>query len=232
MTLVRISREQHTSAIVVIRASLSSHKTRKADKGNATTPAPIIHRAIMKLFTSILLLTTLITASTASLRGAAADQERALGEVDEFVPYAISLFVPPGQVKNGSFKCPGSGSTAANTVDFIASQIAVHAVDFLQKHGVNSSAKDWTAGKVVTGFPNDLARERRRLATWKYTYRCLKSICTCRLCNPDSSDGRLAISDAVLQRKLEDYVEENVLADLQATCGKANKFGFRYIEEL
>jgi hypothetical protein len=185
----------------------------------------------MKLFTSIFLLTTLIAACTASLRGAA-DQERALGEVEELVPYAISLFVPPGQVKNGRFKCPGSGSTAANTVDFIASQIAVHAVDFLQKHGVDSTAKDWTAGKVITGFPNDLARERRRLATWKYTYRCLKSICTCLLCNPDSSDRRLAISDAVLQRKLEAYVEENVLADLQATCGKATKFGFRYIEEL
>jgi hypothetical protein len=186
----------------------------------------------MNLF-KVLLMAFIVASTASSLRGEAEQEARALVDGD-LVPYAVSLFVPPGQVKNGKFKCPGNGASAENIVNFVAVQIGTHASQFLQKHGVDSSVKDWSQMEI-TGFPRDFeTRDRRRLATWTYKFKCPNSRCTCLLCSPDNGDRHLAVSADVvaLQRSLEDYVEVNILADLKSTCGKANKFGFHYVGDM
>ena len=147
--------------------------------------------------------------------------------------YSVSLFIPPGQIKNGKFKCPGD-----STVEYVSELIGIHAVDFLQQNGVHdSNIDDWTGSSIakVDGYtPSDFGE--RRLSGFSFVYKCRTQFCpklTCYLCNPDNNDGReLSSNTAWWQRKFEAHVSREVLIDLKANCGKVNQFTFRYLGEM
>lgn len=157
-----------------------------------------------------------------------------------YVPYVIVLVVPRYLLKRGLFICPGN-STA---LDYVATSIAIHAVELLNGYGVvDSRLEDWTGDAIaeVLGNPEEFGDSNRRyLATWTFSYICRVARCpklTCGSgCNPDNSDKRqrrlqstAKSAIAMRQGKFESGVEAAVLADLQANCGTVKWFSFRYV---